>query len=118
MVPRGTVTVAGVGVVRAKLTTFRTKETECVVWLVSDPTPCILKSYVPVAPATVTLNCVPVPGVSVDGDIAQALGGAVVPATQLKVTELAYPLTALINPLNVPDSPEKTVTGEFETERT
>ncbi len=55
-------------------------------------------------------------GVNAEGDAEQVLGGAVAPAIQLKVSELAYPLSALAVPLKVAVCPEKAVCGEFETE--
>jgi hypothetical protein len=54
-------------------------------------------------------------GVSVTGDGAQTLGGAVDPATQLRVTEFVYPLSAVIVALKVAVCPTKTVNGVFAT---
>jgi hypothetical protein len=56
------------------------------------------------------------PGVSVDGDTEQVLGGAVEPAAQLSATELVYPFSALAVPLNAVVCPTKTVCGELETD--
>jgi hypothetical protein len=49
----------------------------------------------------VIVNGVLFAGVSVIGDGVHVLGGAVVPAAQLSVTELVYPFSALAVPLNV-----------------
>jgi hypothetical protein len=54
-------------------------------------------------------------GVIVTGDGAQTLGGAVDPATQLRVTEFVYPLSAVMVPLKVAVCPTKTVNGVFAT---
>ena len=48
-------------------------------------------------------------GVIVEGDGVQVLGGAVVPAMQVSVTELVYPLSALAVPLNVAVAPANTL---------
>ena len=46
-------------------------------------------------------------GVSVEGDGVQVLGGALVPAVQLNVIELAYPLRALAVPVKAAVCPKK-----------
>jgi hypothetical protein len=55
-------------------------------------------------------------GVKLTGEGLHVLGGAVVLAEQLNVTELAYPFTAVIVPLNAALCPAKTVSGVFDTE--
>jgi hypothetical protein len=62
------------------------------------------------------VNAVLVPGVSVDGEGAHVLGGAVLPETQLSVTELVYPFNAVAVPLNVAFCPANNVCGEFDIE--
>jgi hypothetical protein len=64
---------------------------------------------VPAVPLAVTVNGVPFAGVRVEGDGVQVLGGAVVPAIQVSVTELVYPLSALAVPLNVAVAPANTL---------
>jgi hypothetical protein len=54
--------------------------------------------------------------VKLAGDGVQVLGDAVVPAVQLRVTELVYPFTAVIVPLKDAVCPTKAVSGVFETE--
>jgi hypothetical protein len=55
-------------------------------------------------------------GVSVSGDGEHTLGGAVAPATQLRVTELVYPLSAVTVPLKVAVFPAKTLNVEWATD--
>jgi hypothetical protein len=54
-------------------------------------------------------------GVSVEGEGVHVLGGALVPAVQLSVIELAYPLRALAVPVKAAVCPTKRVIGELET---
>src|SRR5271166_4042759 len=75
VVPRGTVTVDGEGVLSAKLTTCKVRAASRVTLCGSDPTPCMLKLYTPVVPATVTVNETFVPGITFEGEIVQVLGG-------------------------------------------
>jgi hypothetical protein len=62
-------------------------------------------------PPTVTVNGVFEPGVKLKGEGEQVLGGEVVPATQLRVTEFVYPFCAATVPLKAADCPAKTVSG-------
>jgi hypothetical protein len=54
-------------------------------------------------------------GVRVTGDGAHTLGAAVDPATQLRLTEFVYPLSAVMVPLKVAVCPAKTVNAVFVT---
>jgi hypothetical protein len=54
-------------------------------------------------------------GVSVEREGVHVLGGALVPAIQLSVIELVYPLRALAVPVKAAVCPTKRVIGELET---
>ena len=56
------------------------------------------------------------PGVSVTGEGEQTLGAALAPVAQVKVTEFAYPFSAVIVPVNTAVCVGKTVNVGFATD--
>ena len=59
------------------------------------------------------MNGVLLPGVKLAGDALHTLGGALVPPAQLKVTELVYPLMAVMLPLKAAFWPTNADSGVF-----